>query len=62
MTLTQGRFIGGGADAGALVMEAWDTITSRDDAFVPQRGFEQAEREVASATAASTGDTAGAAR
>ena len=59
VTLTQGRFIGGGAEAGARVIEAWEAITSRDDAFVPQRGFEQAEREVASAAAAAS--TAGAA-
>ena len=59
VTLTKGRFIGGGADAGGRVIEAWKAITSREGAIVPQRGFEQAEREVASAAAAST---AGAAR
>jgi NAD(P)-dependent dehydrogenase (short-subunit alcohol dehydrogenase family) len=53
VTLTPGRFVGGeGVAAGARVIEQWDAITARDASVVPQRGFEQAEREVASAAAA----------
>ena len=60
VTLTRGRFVGDGEEAGARVTAEWGAITERVDATVPSRGFEQAEREVASAVAASIqGETGG---
>ena len=50
VTLSQGRFIGGGDDAGERVVAHWDEISDRAGDLVPQYGFLQAEREVASAT------------
>jgi hypothetical protein len=52
ITLTQGRHVGGGDDAGARVISHWDAISDRRDELVPAYGFLQAEREVASALAA----------
>lgn len=49
VTLTQGRFIGGGDDAGARVIAQWQQIGDRAGELVPAYGFTQAEREVASA-------------
>lgn len=49
ITLTQGRHIGGGADAGEQVMRHWEEIADRDGDLVPAYGLVQAEREVASA-------------
>jgi NAD(P)-dependent dehydrogenase (short-subunit alcohol dehydrogenase family) len=53
VTLTQGTQVGGGDDAGAHVIESWDAISNRHEELVPAYGFLQAEREVASALAAS---------
>ena len=50
VTLSQGRFIGGGDDAGERVIAQWDEISDRAGELVPAYGFLQAEREVASAT------------
>ena len=52
VTLTQGRYIGGGDDAGARVVETWDAISDRAGSLVPAYGFLQVEREVASAAVA----------
>jgi NAD(P)-dependent dehydrogenase (short-subunit alcohol dehydrogenase family) len=47
VTLTQGRFIGIGADAGEHAITNWERISDRSDEIVPAYGFVQAEREVA---------------
>ena len=49
VTLTQGRYVGGEADAGEQVIALWDEIGDRDGEIVPAYGFTQAERELASA-------------
>ncbi len=49
ITLTQGSYIGGAADAGEQVIQHWDEISSRVGETVPDYGFTQAEREVANA-------------
>ena len=49
VTLTEGQFIGGGAEAGERVIEQWDRIADRTGDIVPEYGFKQAEREIASA-------------
>jgi NAD(P)-dependent dehydrogenase (short-subunit alcohol dehydrogenase family) len=49
VTLTQGSYIGSGADAGVQVIRHWDAISDRDGEIVPDYGFTQAERELASA-------------
>lgn len=49
VTLTEGRYVGGGADAGEQVIRQWDGVADRKDEIVPAYGFTQAEREVASA-------------
>jgi NAD(P)-dependent dehydrogenase (short-subunit alcohol dehydrogenase family) len=54
VTLSQGRQIGGGEDAGERVIEQWKEIADRADELVPDYGFLQAEREVASASARPT--------
>ncbi len=51
VTLTAGEYIGGGADAGERLRAAWDAVSDPDGAIVPDYGFTQAEREVASAGA-----------
>ena len=50
--LSAGWFIGDGADAAERVVEELGAITDRTRAIVPERGFVQAEREVASASRA----------
>ncbi len=55
VTLSQGRFIGAGADAGERLIQAWDAVSDQTGALVPDYGFTQAEREVASAGAAAAG-------
>ena len=50
ITLTDGAFVGTGDEAGAAVIRRLDEISSRTGDMVPQYGFTQAEREVASAT------------
>lgn len=49
ITLTDGRYIGGGADVGEQVIRQWDGVSDRAGEIVPAYGFTQAEREVASA-------------
>ena len=49
VTQTDGRDVGGGADAGEQVIRQWDAISDRAGEIVPAYGFTQAEREVASA-------------
>jgi len=51
VTLTQGVQVGNGDEAGANVIEQWDALSDRTGELVPEYGFVQAEREVASATA-----------
>ncbi len=52
--LSAGRFIGGGPEAAGQVVTMLDAIADPTGAVVPDRGFIQAEREVASAARAST--------
>ncbi|BCG90260.1 3-hydroxyacyl-CoA dehydrogenase [Mesorhizobium sp. 113-3-9] len=54
VVLTQGLYIGGGEDAGERVVQEWDAISERDREVVPDYGFTQAERELASAETAAT--------
>ncbi len=49
VTLTDGRYIGGGADAGEQLIRQWDGVSDRAGEIVPAYGFTQAERETASA-------------
>ena len=49
VTLSQGRYVGGGNDADERVIASWREISDRADEIVPTYGFVQVEREVASA-------------
>ncbi|WP_028917989.1 SDR family NAD(P)-dependent oxidoreductase [Pseudoxanthomonas sp. J35] len=49
VTLTGGCYIGGGDDAGERLIAAWDAVSDTTGQVVPDYGFTQAEREVASA-------------
>ena len=49
ITLSEGRFVGGGEDDGEQVIRHWESISDRAREIVPAYGFTQAEREVASA-------------
>lgn len=49
VTLTQGTYIGTGAGTAERVVASWDAIGDRTGEIVPEYGFTQAEREVASA-------------
>jgi len=49
VTLTQGRYVGGSADAGDQAIRRWEEISDRAGEIVPAYGFIQAEREVAGA-------------
>ncbi len=51
VTLSVGEYIGGGPDAGERVIAQWPKISDRGGELVPDYGFTQAEREVASAKA-----------
>ncbi|MCL6683174.1 SDR family NAD(P)-dependent oxidoreductase [Sphingomonas alba] len=51
ITLTDGMFIGAGEDAGEELIRSWDAVSDRSGEIVPDYGFTQAEREVASASA-----------
>jgi NAD(P)-dependent dehydrogenase (short-subunit alcohol dehydrogenase family) len=51
VTLSQGRYIGGGEDAADRVIAQWSEISNRAGEIVPTHGFMQAERELASAGA-----------
>ena len=48
ITLTQGRTIGAGSDAGEQVIRRWEEIGDRNGDLVPAYGLTQAERELAS--------------
>jgi NAD(P)-dependent dehydrogenase (short-subunit alcohol dehydrogenase family) len=54
VTLTQGRFVGGGDGAAERLISHWDEVSDRAGEIVPSYGFKQAEREVASAGRAAT--------
>ncbi len=49
VTLTQGRYVGDGPDAGEEIIRRWDAVADRSGEIVPAYGFTQAERELASA-------------
>lgn len=49
VTLTGGQYIGQNEGAGAVVIQSWNTICDRNGEIVPEYGFVQAEREIASA-------------
>jgi NAD(P)-dependent dehydrogenase (short-subunit alcohol dehydrogenase family) len=49
VTLSQGCYIGDSVDAGVQVIHHWDAISDRTGEIVPDYGFKQVEREVASA-------------
>ena len=49
VTLTEGRRIGSGDQAGEAVVRRWAEIDDSDGEIVPAYGFTQAERELASA-------------
>ena len=49
VTLTDGLYIGGGADAGEQLIRQWDRVADRAGEIVPAYGFAQSEREIASA-------------
>jgi len=49
VTLTAGRYVGAGDEAGEGVVRLWDEIADRTGEIVPAYGFTQAERELASA-------------
>lgn len=49
ITLTDGLYIGGGADAGEQLIRLWDRVADRAGEIVPAYGFAQSEREIASA-------------
>ena len=51
VTLSAGEYIGGGAEADQCVISEWGRISDRSGEIVPDYGFTQAEREVASAKA-----------
>ncbi len=51
VTLTPGQYIGGGADAGQRLLAAWEPVSDPSGSIVPEYGFTQAEREVASSAA-----------
>jgi NAD(P)-dependent dehydrogenase (short-subunit alcohol dehydrogenase family) len=49
VTLSQGKYLGGGDEAALRVIEHWQEISERSGELVPAYGFLQCEREVASA-------------
>lgn len=49
VTLTDGLFVGSGADAGETIIREWDRISDPSGQIVPDYGFAQSEREIASA-------------
>jgi NAD(P)-dependent dehydrogenase (short-subunit alcohol dehydrogenase family) len=49
VTLTEGQYIGAGGNAGERLVAAWDAVSDPAGQQVPEYGFTQAEREVASA-------------
>ena len=55
VTLSQGLQLGGSDDAGERVIAHWEEISDRTGELVPEYGFLQVEREVASALAPKAG-------
>jgi len=51
VTLTKGCHLGAGGDAGERLIAEWDAVSDPAGQIVPEYGFTQAEREVASARA-----------
>jgi NAD(P)-dependent dehydrogenase (short-subunit alcohol dehydrogenase family) len=49
VTLTEGHYLGAAGDAAEQVVAHWDDISDRRGEIVPDYGFVQAERELASA-------------
>ncbi|MDB5708339.1 MAG: short-chain dehydrogenase/reductase [Sphingomonas bacterium] len=49
VTLSQGRYIGVGRDAGEQLVSHWSDVADRTGEIVPAYGFTQAEHELASA-------------
>jgi hypothetical protein len=49
VTLSHGRYIGAGSDAGAQLVSHWGEVADRTGEIVPAYGFTQAEHELASA-------------
>ena len=49
VTLTRGRYVGGGDAAGQAVIDQWQAIADRSGDVVPGYGFFQAEQELVSA-------------
>ncbi len=58
ITMSEGRYVGAGDDAGGRVVHQWEGISDRNGEIVPAYGFMQAEREVASAVLAGPGTSA----
>lgn len=52
ITLTDGMYIGSGEQAGDELIRNWSEVSDRSGEIVPDYGFAQAEREVASANSA----------
>ena len=51
ITVSEGQYIGGGNDAAEHVISEWPRISDRTHDLVPEYGFLQSQREVASAKA-----------
>jgi NAD(P)-dependent dehydrogenase (short-subunit alcohol dehydrogenase family) len=49
VTLSEGHYVGAGADAGERLITHWEEVSDRAGEVVPAYGFFQAERELASA-------------
>ncbi|MDF7773674.1 SDR family NAD(P)-dependent oxidoreductase [Sphingomonas sp. AOB5] len=56
VTLSNGVYLGAGDQAGAALVASWDSVSDRSGEIVPDYGFTQSERELASAGAAVTAD------
>lgn len=54
ITLTEGKYVGDGPDAGEQIISAWGAISDRQGEVAPAYGFMQSERELASADQASS--------
>jgi NAD(P)-dependent dehydrogenase (short-subunit alcohol dehydrogenase family) len=48
VTLTHGRYVGSGDEAARTLIARWEEVSDRGDEIVPDYGFVQAEREIAS--------------
>ena len=58
VTLTHGMFVGSAEGAGEEVVRNWSAVADRSGEIVPDYGFTQAEREVASASGSATSKVA----